>query len=76
MEKVTTTGIKLEDEIRERLKLLGKRLERSPHWLIKKAIIEFLEREEDRDKRNREADKAWDEYLQTDQYVSHDAMEE
>lgn len=76
MAKVTTTGIKLEDEIRDRLKMLGDRLQRSPHWLMKKAIVEFLDREEAQDKRNREADEAWDEYQQTGQYVNHDAMDE
>ena len=72
---MTTMGVKLEEEIRARLKALGERRDRSPHWLMKKAITEFLEREEERDRRNREADEALKEYLSTDQYVSHDAMD-
>ena len=72
MAKMTTMGVKLEDEIRARLKTLGERRERTPHWLMKKAITEFLEREEERERQNQEADEALDEYRKTGQYVSPD----
>ena len=31
-------GVKLDEEIKERLKSLGKYKQRSPHWLIREAI--------------------------------------
>lgn len=43
----TTMGVKLERETRERLKALGKSKDRTPHWLVKKAIDEYLAREEE-----------------------------
>ena len=42
----SSRAIKLDDEIYDRLKSLGKTYQRSPHWLMKKAITEYVEREE------------------------------
>jgi len=42
----SSRAIKLDDEIYSRLKSLGETSQRSPHWLMKKAIAEFVEREE------------------------------
>ncbi len=43
----SSRAIKLDDEIYDRLKSLGKASQRSPHWLMKKAITEYVEREEE-----------------------------
>ena len=67
-------GVKLDEETRERLKALAEARRRSPHWLMKEAISQFLEREEEIEQRNREADEAWAEYRRTGQFVSHEAM--
>jgi len=75
MANMTTMGVKLDEEIRTRLKNLGKSRDRSPHWLMKKAISEFLEREEALEIRNQEADEAYNEYLATGQSVSYEAMD-
>ena len=75
MAKMTTMGVKLNDEVRTRLKTLGESRDRTPHWLMKTAITEFLDREEKLDNRNKEADEALKEYQATGQYVSHENME-
>lgn len=75
MTKMTTMGVKLDEDIRTRLKALGESRDRTPHWLMKKAITDFLDREEKLDKRNREADAALEEYKKTGQYVSHENMD-
>lgn len=41
-----TIGVKLDEEIRDRLKSLGTARQRSTHWLMREAIREYLEREE------------------------------
>ena len=76
MAKMTTMGVKLDDTIRNRLKQLGKSRDRSPHWLMKKAITDFLDREEALEKRNQEADEALREYQATEQYISHENVED
>jgi predicted transcriptional regulator len=43
---MTSRAIKLDDAIYDRLKALGETRQRSPHWLMKEAIRQFLDREE------------------------------
>lgn len=55
----TTTGIKLDDALRERLRMLGAARDRSPHWLIKTALLEYLEREEHYERERQEDETRW-----------------
>jgi predicted transcriptional regulator len=71
---MTTVGVKLDDEIRERLKALGTIKRRSAHWLMREAIQEYLDREEAIEARNREADQAWEAYRQSGQFASNEAV--
>lgn len=38
-----TMGVKLDETVRERLKTAAKRIDRTPHWVIKQAIFNYLE---------------------------------
>ncbi len=40
----TTLGVKLDDTTRERLKAAAHSIDRTPHWLIKQAIFNYLEK--------------------------------
>lgn len=44
---VTTQGIKLDEETRARLKSASAKLDRTAHWFMKKAILNFIEKVED-----------------------------
>lgn len=57
-----TQGIKLDPTTRERLKELGKRKQRSPHWLMRAAIEEFLEKEERYEREKQEDMERWQRY--------------
>jgi len=72
----STQGIKLDDDIKQRLKELGKVRDRSPHWLMRAAIEDFLEREENYEREKREDQERWDHYQLTGEYVSHEAAME
>uniref|UniRef100_A0A653DYP8 PutA RHH domain-containing protein n=1 Tax=Pseudomonas marincola TaxID=437900 RepID=A0A653DYP8_9PSED len=39
----TTLGVKLDDATRDRLKQAAHAIDRTPHWLIKQAIFNYLE---------------------------------
>lgn len=39
----TTLGVKLDEATRDRLKEAARKIERTPHWLIKQAIFSYLE---------------------------------
>lgn len=75
MAKMTTMGIKLDEDTRARLKTLGENRDRTPHWLMKKAITDFLDQEEALERRNLETDAALRAYQETGEFVSHENME-
>jgi predicted transcriptional regulator len=70
----TTLGIKLDEETRERLKALGERKERSPHWLMVRAIHEYLDHEETIEREKQEDQDRWEHYADTGQYITHGEM--
>lgn len=70
----TTIGIKVDDETRERLKALAQAKDRSPHWMIKKALMEFLDREEERELERREDAARWERFVLTGEAVDHDRV--
>lgn len=39
----TTMGVRLDEATRERIKTAARRIDRTPHWLIKQAIFNYLE---------------------------------
>jgi predicted transcriptional regulator len=55
-------AIKIDAETRERVKRLADARHRSPHWLMREAIREYIEREEKREALRQSALQAWNEY--------------
>jgi len=69
-----TLGIKLDDATRERLKNVASGLDRAPHWVVKVALIEFLEREEATLSERREDEARWARYQKTGQAISQERV--
>ena len=67
-------GVKLDDKLQTRLKALGEKCERSPHWLMKKAIAEFVDREEAADQERQLLLERWNRYQETGEAISHEAV--
>ena len=38
----TTMGVKLDEQTRTRLKSVSEKLDRTPHWFMKKAILQLI----------------------------------
>jgi predicted transcriptional regulator len=70
----TTQGIKLDPTTRERLKELGKRKQRSPHWLMRAAIEQFLEKEERYEREKQEDLERWQRYQLTGKAVGQEKV--
>ena len=68
-------AVKLDDATYARLKALGKARQRSPQWLMKEAIRQFLEREEEAEHIRRETLERWAQFEATGETVSHAAVE-
>jgi predicted transcriptional regulator len=70
---VATTNpvaIKLDPEIKERLKRLAGARNRTSHWLMREAIAQFVEREEKREAFRQDATNAWKGYQATGRHVT------
>jgi len=71
----STTSIKLENDLRERLNHLAETRQRSPHWLMRQAIGEFVDREERRERLRVEAEEAWEHYQATGLHLTGEQVE-
>ena len=69
-----TVGVKLDEKTRIRLKKLGQAKQRSTHWLMKDAIVRYLESEERYEQERVEDDSRWQRYLDTGTHLSDDDM--
>ncbi len=65
MPNPSTTSLKLDVEIKERVRRLASARRRSPHWLMREAIEEYVEREEKREQFRQDALAAWAHYQTT-----------
>lgn len=71
----TTQGIKLDDETRQRLKALADKKKRSPHWLMRSAIEDYLQREEQYETEKAEDMARWENYVLTGKAIEHEGVE-
>ncbi len=71
----TTQGIKLDNNIRQRLKALAEKKSRSPHWLMRTAIEDYLVREEQYEAERAEDMARWENYVLTGKAVEHVKVE-
>ncbi len=69
-----TQGIKLDEHTRRRLKRLGEQRERSSHWLMRTAILEYLDREERYEQEKQEDMARWERYQLTGEAVPHQTV--
>ena len=65
-------AVKLAPEIRERIKRLADARQRSPHWLMREAIEQYIDREEKRETFRQDGIRAWNDYQATGLYVPHE----
>ncbi len=70
-----TQGVKISAETRDRLKTLGQYKDRSTHWLMSKAVEEYLEREERYEQEKREDMQRWENYVASGAHIPQPEME-
>ena len=59
---ITTTSLKLDTEIKDRLQWLATVRDRKPHYLMREAIQQYVDREEKREQFRQEALAAWSDF--------------
>jgi predicted transcriptional regulator len=70
MASPSTTSLKLDTKTKDRVQRLASALRRSPHWVMREAIEQYLEREEKREQLRQDALAAWIHYQTTGLYVT------
>jgi len=73
--KSTPVSLKLAPGERERLAALAGARKRTPHYLMREAVSEYLGREEMRQSFRDEAARAWQDYKETGLHVTQDEVD-
>ncbi len=63
-------AIKIDPDIKERVKRLADARHCTPHWLMREAITQYVDREERREALRQDGTKAWNEYQSTGQHLT------
>jgi predicted transcriptional regulator len=71
----STTSLKLDAELRDRLRRLAEARRRTPHWLMREAIAQYVQREEAREQLRAEALAAWAACEATGQHATGEAVD-
>ncbi|WP_017931893.1 CopG family ribbon-helix-helix protein [Robiginitomaculum antarcticum] len=69
-----TVAIRLDENFQERLRQIGEREERSPHYLMKRAVEEFIERSEWERSEHEITMQRWNDYLETGIAIPHEEV--
>jgi len=69
---VRPVAIKIDPDIKARMQRLAEARHRTPHWLMREAITQYVEREEKREAFRQEGMQAWNDYQATGLHVTHE----
>lgn len=61
----STTSLKLDSATKDRVQRLASARRRSPHWIMREAVEQYVEREEKREQFRQDALAAWADYQST-----------
>ena len=67
---VRPVAIKIDEDIKARVKRLAEARNRTAHWLMREAITQYVDREENRESFRQDTLKAWEDYRATGKHVS------
>jgi predicted transcriptional regulator len=70
MSSASTTSLKLDPEMKERVQRLAAVNRRTSHWIMREAIDEYVSREEKRQAFHKDAMAAWEQYQTTGLHLS------
>lgn len=72
MTAASPVSIKIDEDIKARVKRLADVRHRTSHWLMREAITQYVDREEKREAFRQDTLKAWEEYRSTGLHVTAD----
>ena len=72
----SATSVRLDDDMKARVQTLAETHKRTSHWIMRKAITQYVAREEKREALRQDTLKAWDEFQTTEQHVTAEAIDD
>ena len=72
----STTSLKLEPQLKERVRRLAEARRRSAHWVMREAVEQYVSREEKREQLKKDALTAWEHYRTTGLHLTADEADE
>ncbi len=69
---VRPVAIKIDQDIKARVKRLADARKRTSHWLMRQAITQYVDREEKREAFRRDTLKAWEDFRENALHVTAD----
>jgi predicted transcriptional regulator len=70
MSPVSNTSVKLDSQTKQRVQRLAALRRRSPHWVLREAVEQYVEREEKREQFRQDAMAAWNDYQATGLHIT------
>ena len=67
-------SIKIDDQLKARVRSLAEARQRSPHWIMREAIAQYVSREEGRDSFKQEALASLKAYQETGRHLTGDEV--
>jgi len=64
------TSVKLDDDLKSRIQHLADARSRTPHWIMREAIRDYVEREEAKESFKQEAVASWKAYQETGRHLT------
>ncbi len=72
----SATSIKLDDDMKGRVRHLAEARKRTSHWIMREAIAQYVEREEKREALRRDTLEAWQEFRETGLHATAEAVDQ
>jgi predicted transcriptional regulator len=69
---IRPVAIKIDEDLKARLKRLAESRQRTSHWLMREAITQYVNREEKREAFRQETQKAWEAFRTNGTHVTAD----
>jgi predicted transcriptional regulator len=75
MPTVSTTSLKLDPDLKQRVQQLASARRRSAHWVMREAVEQYVSREEMRERLRQDALAAWNHYQTTGLHATSEEAE-
>jgi predicted transcriptional regulator len=72
---MAATSIKLDDQLKDRIQSLADARQRTSHWIMREAITQYVEREEQAEAFRRDTLAAWEDFQATGLHATGDEVD-